>query len=185
MGCRVALQAAVTAPSRVAGLVLVDGSSLGDTGAGPGEEAVTEASYDKVLGRVFAAMFPAGDAQGLVPRLVAQARSLPREIGVSLFADLRRWDASNLAPTLARLSRPLLLIQSTVHGDDNSRRSLAAGETSAYLELVRRAVPHARVEIVPGVGHYPQLERPATVNALLEAFAGDLADLADSANLAT
>ena len=38
------------------------------------------------------------------------------------------------------------------------------------FDLVRAKCPHARIEIVTGVGHFPQIEAADRVNALIEKF---------------
>jgi pimeloyl-ACP methyl ester carboxylesterase len=54
------------------------------------------------------------------------------------------------------------------------RVSLAATQTSSWLDLVKARATGARIEIVPGVGHFPQLEAPDKVNALIANFAAGL-----------
>jgi pimeloyl-ACP methyl ester carboxylesterase len=45
---------------------------------------------------------------------------------------------------------------------------MRAGETSTWLDLLRQHVRGVRIEILPGLGHFPQIEAPDRVNALLE-----------------
>ena len=55
------------------------------------------------------------------------------------------------------------------------RVALQRGANTPWLDLVRRLAPHAQIEIVTGVGHFPMLERAAELNALLAAFVTALA----------
>ena len=41
------------------------------------------------------------------------------------------------------------------------------GQTSAYLDMLRTAIPSAHIEIIEDTGHFPQLDEPARLNALL------------------
>jgi hypothetical protein len=54
------------------------------------------------------------------------------------------------------------------------------GSTS-WLDTVRRSTPSARIEIVIGVGYFPQLEAPHGVNRLIETFVAELPDQGRSA----
>jgi pimeloyl-ACP methyl ester carboxylesterase len=42
---------------------------------------------------------------------------------------------------------------------------------TAYGEKLRRSLPHARFELIPRAGHYPQIERPGKVADAIERFA--------------
>jgi pimeloyl-ACP methyl ester carboxylesterase len=55
------------------------------------------------------------------------------------------------------------------------RAPLKPGDTSPWLDLLRKSVPGARIEIVPGVGHFTQLEAVERVNRLIGDFAARLA----------
>jgi pimeloyl-ACP methyl ester carboxylesterase len=53
---------------------------------------------------------------------------------------------------------------------ERKRSPMRAGETSPYLDLLREHVPRVRTEVLPGLGHFPQIEAAEKVNALLEAM---------------
>ena len=169
MGCRVVLQAFLDAPGRVGALALVDGSWLG-SGDPEGVErrardAVVAAGFEKFAQGMFDAMFLAPSA--LSGAIVARAKKLPAEVGTALFPRMARWDAANTEQTLPKIKVPLLVIQSTYLNPQRVRVALKPGDTTPWLDLVRRSVPQARIEIVSGVGHFPQLEASEKVNALL------------------
>ena len=162
MGCRVVLQAYLNAPERVAALVLVDGSFLGE------RNPVLIENYANFARTLFADMFLSPSELGTA--IVERALRLPEAVGSALFPRMVRWDAANMERALAAVKVPLLVIQSTYLNAERKRVALKAGETTPWLDLVRRNVPQAQIEIVPGVGHFPQLEVPEQVNKLLSGF---------------
>jgi len=172
MGCRVVLQASLDAPRRVAALALVDGSRMGTGDAAQAHAAMRAAidfaGYPAFADALFRQMFfrPSAAAE----RVVARAKRLPAEIGAALFPDMVRWDAARLDAALGALRVPLLVIQSTQINAERKRVPLAAGETTPWLDLVRSRVKGAAIEVIPGVGHFAQLEAPETVNRLLQAL---------------
>jgi pimeloyl-ACP methyl ester carboxylesterase len=86
-----------------------------------------------------------------------------------------RWDARHMAAALGRVGVPLLAIQSTAITPERKRVPLAPGGTTPFLEMIRSHAPHARIEIVPGVGHFTMLEAPDVVNRLIDDFVAKLA----------
>jgi pimeloyl-ACP methyl ester carboxylesterase len=92
---------------------------------------------------------------------------LPEAVGASLHPRIARWDTAHMDAALAAVKVPLLLIQTTSMLPGGKRVPLQSGDSSAWLDLVRRKAPHARIEIIPGMGHFPQLEVPDQVNARL------------------
>jgi pimeloyl-ACP methyl ester carboxylesterase len=176
MGCRVVLEANRLIAERVAGIVLVDGSRLGQ-GDPQAAEAAARGAIDKLgyaafAENLFRQMFftpsPAAD------RIVARAVRQSAEIGPALWPRMARWDASSMDAALAAVRARLLAIQSTTRDAKLQRTALQAGERSVYLEMLKRALPSMRGEIVPGVGHFTQLEAPDAVNRLIGDFVAGL-----------
>jgi pimeloyl-ACP methyl ester carboxylesterase len=174
MGCRVVLQAYAEAPARVAGVVLVDGSSVGAGGESvvAAVRTTLAADYHAFARRLFTQMFftPSPEAD----RMIERALTLPEAIGTALWLSMVDWDARRMTDALESVRVPLLVIQSTAMSPEQGRVPLAAGETSPWLELVRRHAPGGEIEIVPGVGHFTMLEAPDRVNAALAAFVARL-----------
>lgn len=178
MGCRVVLQAHLDAPERVAGLVLVDGSRMGQ-----GDPAAAEAGVRREIERVgfaevirglFTAHFLETSDATLRDRIVRRAATFPERVGAPLLPSFVGWDARAMDQALSRVAAPLLIIQSTYMNTDMVRVPIRPGISTPWLELVRRHVPEARIEIVPGVGHFTMLEAPSVVNRVLAAFVAGL-----------
>ncbi len=159
MGCRVVLEAARLDPDRIGGIVLVDGSRMSG-GVAP-ESAGYVAFADGLFGQMFVRSSPRSEA------IIARAKRMPANTAVAAFRSLLRWDAEKLEAALATVRAPLLVIQSTWINPERKRASLKAGQTSPWLELLRQRVPGARIEVVPGVGHFTQLEAAPSVNRLI------------------
>jgi pimeloyl-ACP methyl ester carboxylesterase len=105
--------------------------------------------------------------------IVERARKLPVEIGLALFPRISRWDAQHMNTALAAVQVPLMVIQSTYMGPTLKRESLQAGQSSPWLDRVRKYAPNAHIEIVLGAGHFVHMEAAEQVNALLQDFLGD------------
>lgn len=174
LGCRVVLRAAGAVPDRVAGVVLIDGSQLG-SGDPEAAERATRAKVEAVgfpnfVQGMFEQMFVPGTPESIRSRIVSRAMRMPAALGTALFPRSPAWDARHLAPVLEATSQPLLVLQSTAV-IDGRRVSLAPGMRVPYLDLVRRAAPHASIETIPATGHFMQIDAPDWVNAKLAAFA--------------
>lgn len=177
MGCRVVLEAARLDPARVAGLVLVDGSlfGLGDPTRG-----------EAVIGRMKAAPSFAAFADGMFSEMflapseasrtiVARAKAMPAATGAALFEDLVRWDVAHMGAALAAVRAPLMAVQTTWVNVERKRAPLQAGQSTPWLDVVRAAVPAARIEVIANAGHFPQVERAGELNALVGSFVAGLA----------
>ena len=53
------------------------------------------------------------------------------------------------------------------------RSPLKAGQTTPYLDLIRSAVPGARIAVVADTGHFTQIEAAGEVNRLIADFIAD------------
>ena len=172
MGCRVVLEANRIAPERVAGLVLIDGSRAG-SGDPEAAEAAARAQIEKtgyaawaedLFRQMFFKSTPASE------RLVARAVRQSAEIGAALWPRLARWDAALLETALASVRAPVLVIQTTARNAQGQRSALQAGQSSPWLDLLRDKLEDVRIEVLPGPGHFPQLEAPERVNPLIAEF---------------
>ena len=159
MGCRVVLQAYLNAPERVAALVLIDGSFQGS------RTPVDIEDYPGFARSLFEGMFLAPSEMGKA--IIERATRLPASVGAALFPRMARWDAENMERALAAVKVPMLVIQSTYLNAERKRVAIKEGDTSPWLEMVRRHAPQAQIELITGVGHFPQLEAPEQVNELL------------------
>ncbi|MEO8203269.1 MAG: alpha/beta hydrolase [Betaproteobacteria bacterium] len=179
MGCRAVLQAYLYAPERVCGIVLVDGSRLGFGDPVVAERVMNEqlraTGYGVFARRLFDEMFIVSSDPKLKATLMDRALQVRSEIGSTLFPRLVGWDARRMEAALAAVRVPLMIVQSTTMSAERIRVSLSANQSSPWLDLVKARAPGARIEIVPGSGHFPQLEAPEKVNALLADFAAGLA----------
>jgi pimeloyl-ACP methyl ester carboxylesterase len=174
LGCRVVLDAALSAPERTAGIVLVDGSRFAAEAGGAFEARFAAGEYAALVRGLFEQMFTARSDPGTAGTVVERALSLPEAVGRQLLLSLVRYDVEQLEETLARTRKPLLVLQTTFIDEARQRASLRAGQTTPYLDFVRATVPAARIEAIPGVGHFPQLDAPAELNRALESFIATL-----------
>ncbi len=169
MGCRVVLEANRLAPERVAGIVLIDGSRAGSGEPNAAEAAarasIEQAGYKAFAENLFRQMFftqtPATE------RLVQRAVRQSAEIGAALWPRMARWDAAMLETALAAVRAPVLVIQPTTRNARGERGPLQAGQTSPYIDLLNAKLKSVKVEVLAGLGHFPQLEAPERVNALI------------------
>lgn len=175
LGCRVVVEAALQAPDRTAGLVLVDGSQFAPAMAAVLRERFAASDgYATMVSGMFTDMFTAKSHKGTADAIVERAGRLPTDIGQKMLSDMQRYDVGRLTSSLALLHTPVLVIQATYSNEKRERRTMVAGQTTPYLDMVRGAVPTARIEIIPGTGHFPQIDEPARTNALIDSFLGKL-----------
>ena len=171
MGCRVVTEAALQAPNQTAGVVLVDGSQFA-----PAMEAVlrrrfaTPEGYGRLVAGMFEDMFTGKSDRTLAASIVARAGRLRRPVGAKMLTDLQRYDVGRFADALAEIRVPVLAIQSTYSNERRERRTMTEGQATPFLEMVRARVAAVRIEIIPGTGHFPQLDEAARTNELIGSF---------------
>lgn len=172
MGTRVVLEAARIDPERVAGIVLIDGSRQG-SGDPEEAEAAMRAAIDAVgfpafRENAFRQMFFRWSAKA--DELLARLNRLPAETGRALWTRMVRWDAERLEAALAAVRVPLMVIQSTTIDSARKRVPIKPGQSTPYLDLIRSKLPGARIELLPEVGHFAQIEAAGEVNRLIADF---------------
>jgi pimeloyl-ACP methyl ester carboxylesterase len=173
MGCRVVLEANRLMPERIGGIVLIDGSRAG-TGDPAAAEAAARAGieargYRAWAEDLFRQMFL--ESTPATERLVQRAVRQSAEIGAALWPRSARWDAGTLEPALAAVRAPVLVIQTTTRDPASGKRApMQPGQTSPFLDLLKSRLKKCRIEVLPNLGHFPQLEAPGEVNRLIEEF---------------
>ena len=175
MGCRVVVEAALRVPQHVAGVCLLDGSRFAGQALQVLETRFAAGEYAAVIGGMFEQMFtPASDpvAKAAVMR---RAGALPEAVGRALLSSMIRHDQEALGAGLERLKQPLFVLQTTYVNEKRERAPMSAGQTTPYLDFIRAKVPAARIEVLPGIGHFPQIDAPAETNRLLASFLASIA----------
>jgi pimeloyl-ACP methyl ester carboxylesterase len=175
MGCRVVLDAALRVPERVAAIVLLDGSRFPAHSDQAFESRFAAGEYLDVVRDIFGQMFTASSDPKAVGAVLRRALAVSEQVGKPFMLSMVRYDAEMLASALERVDKPLLVLQTTFINDQRQRTSMAAGQTTPYLEFIRSMVPGATIETLAGLGHFPQIEAPAMVNRALATFIATLA----------
>ena len=181
MGCRVVVEAALQAPTRTAGVILVDGSQFS-----PVMEPVlrqrfaTPDGYTAFTATLFRDMFNARSDKAMAASVIQRATRLRRLIGEKMLTDMLRYDVGRLTSSLASLRVPVMALQSTYSNDKRERVSMRQGQTTPYLDMLRANAPGVRDEIIEDTGHFPQLEESARTNALIDSFIASLPALQEN-----
>ncbi len=177
MGCRVVLEANRVQPDAMSGLVLVDGSRIaqGDPVAARRDMAdeLDGDGYRRFVREFFESMFFPSSDPAIAQAICDRALRLPAAVGRALMTDLAGWDASEVENALDMVGVRLLAIQSTTMGTALKRVPLTPGQSSPWVDLIRTHVPDAAVAILPGPGHFPQIELADEVTTLIAGFAFD------------
>ncbi|MBV1904902.1 MAG: alpha/beta hydrolase [Pseudomonadales bacterium] len=174
MGCRVVMAACYMQSSRISGLVLIDGSRLGEGSADEIEASarahVASTGYKTFHHGMFETMFTPDSNPEMRDSVMARCASVPETVGVAAYIGSIRWDALMLMTVLPNLAVPILILQSTYVNDQRVRVSLKVGEVSPWMSYVLAEARDAQVEVIPDVGHFTMLERPNQVNEMIKEF---------------
>jgi pimeloyl-ACP methyl ester carboxylesterase len=153
MGGGVALTYAGANPQRVAGLVLVD--PIGDGKQIPAAEKTAflagfESDYDGTSRKYWTEI--AGPDSAVRDRLLADLRATPRDAVVQVLRSVMQFDPQ---PALAGYQGPKVSIVTPYNDQPFSLHRLGKG------------FPH---RVVPGTGHWIQLDEPEVFNRMLDEF---------------
>jgi pimeloyl-ACP methyl ester carboxylesterase len=175
MGCRVVIEAALQAPAHTAAVILIDGSQFA-----PAMEAVLKrrfaepGGYATVVDGLFKDMFSTRIDPTVAAAVAARASRLPRPVGEKMLSDMQRYDVGRLSASLACLRVPVMALQTTYTNEKRERRSISAGQSTPYLDMLRSVIPSVRIEIIPETGHFPQLEDSTRTHASIDSFISQL-----------
>ena len=146
MGCRVVTEAALQAPEQTAAVILLDGSQFAAAmRATLLQRFATPASTTEAIAGMFKDMFTAKSAAATAAAVIERAKRLPPEIAAKLLLDLQRYDVTRFKASLAGVRAPLMALQSTFSNDKRERKTMAKGQMTPYLEMVRKVQPGARI----------------------------------------
>jgi pimeloyl-ACP methyl ester carboxylesterase len=87
-----------------------------------------------------------------------------------MLTDMVRYDVGRLTDSLTDLRVPVMAIQTTYSNERRERRSLTAGQSTPYLNMLAAQIPSVRTEIIADTGHFPQIDEPTQTNAVLDSF---------------
>jgi 3-oxoadipate enol-lactonase len=170
-GGRVALQAALAAPARVRGLVLLDAVLDGVPW-----DRESAAGLDEVARQVQAGGVPAGRAAWLAHPLFAAVRQRP-DLARRLAAMVAEYPGQHWLgqdPHEEVRPGPIHVLEQVT-----SPTLVAVGDQDVpgFREMsavLARRIPGAQYQVVAGAGHMANLEQPAAVNELLTRFLAGL-----------
>ncbi len=160
MGGRVALEHALRFPGRVHGLAIVSARAEAPDAAGRARlRRLAAVARERGPGEAIGLWTSPGEAHHERVRAISAAN--PAE-GTALALEAIAI-ADSLLERLGGVHVPTLVV--------------VGGRDQAYVrsaELMARAIPRARLRVLEGIGHFPNLEAPAELAALLTDFLGSL-----------
>lgn len=171
MGTRIALEAALQAPDRVAGLVLVDGSKI-EASANAVRVAISSAidaeGFQGWSARNMGEMFLDGLSSRDRELILKRATNLGAKFGLNLYCSMTAWDQARLSLAAETVMVPISIIQSTsiLPGEARLRCFVDEAPNSPWLNLWR-AQGGAQIVTLPHTGHFAMLERPDMVNPVI------------------
>jgi pimeloyl-ACP methyl ester carboxylesterase len=174
LGCRIALEIYRQRPAGIRGLILLDNGEVGHA-----DPARTVSLFDEqmrtlgvagLLRAGFEGMFVRESDPNLRQRVLDRVTKIDAKFAEALLRDAVRWGAYEAPQILADVRVPVLLLQSTARDENNNWRALKPGMTTPWTELVTQSVMDVELCIVPGVGHFLQIEAPGTVNEEIALF---------------
>ncbi len=178
MGTRIALEAALQAPERVAGLVLVDGSKVEaspEAVRGSISQAIAEKGFagwtEQNMGEMFLDKLESEDRDLILQRAIG----LGADLGLKLYVSMTTWDQERLAAAGEKVAAPVSVIQSTsiLPGEARTRCFVDEAPSSPWLDIWR-AQGRAQIVMLPQTGHFAMLERPDQVNAAIKDLIGQI-----------
>jgi len=185
-----ALEAALQAPERISGMVMLDVAlGLGGTGGGPPEwllnigevrDTLTASTFTNPMTTRLGLKAFIWDDSVVTPERVAlywkpmMMRGTTGAIGRWLLTGLFKDESKAASSDLVRYKafEPPVLV---IWGKQDSVTPLAQGE------VIAAALKNAKLEVLDGVNHIPHVEKPAEVVRLVDGFVKSLPGVAGAA----
>jgi pimeloyl-ACP methyl ester carboxylesterase len=173
MSCRAVLQAAVDHPEIVVGVVIVDTTVMPRSLEEVKRQLAAGNADDDPAGRRarFVEMLGDGVAPAERDRVLDHMSRVPCAVTETVTMSAYSWDAQRLGQTAELLDSPVLAIQTTVL-DGAVRRNIQPGESTPGLDVLQTARSGVEMVVLPGLGHFPMLEKPIEVASQIAEFAG-------------
>lgn len=153
----------------VRSLVFVDGSKQAEDNPAAVLEAIQSQfietqSARRFIENLFVPMFTDQTDATLRNSILTRAVDTPPTIFQALISGMLNWDAERMHSVLSKLTMPLYVVQSTTVNEQRERTCLTANQSTPYLDMLRRCVPHAHINTVANTGHFTQFDAPDHVN---------------------
>lgn len=164
LGGLVIIEAACRMPERIKGLIGVD--TLVDFEMSLPQEEVD--GWLEAFRRDFVqstkgyarSLFPQEADPDLVERVVADMTAAPPVVGIGTLQGFFDYHKYRLREAAQQIKVPLICINSDMHPTE--------------ADINRKYIPSFKVKIMAGVGHFPMVEDPETLNRLLEEAIGEI-----------
>lgn len=163
-GGRIAQQLVLAHPARVRALVLV-GTACGPATPGPAHQALRRAPdldeqgwLDQVVPVLFGPRYVAAQGKRLQVFARSRARMTPDPVGTR--CQWQAYEQFDACGRLGGIAVPTLVL----HGEDDALSPLSLAQRLAA------GIPGARLQLLRGVGHSPNVEDPPAFNAAIERF---------------
>lgn len=167
MGGRIALHVALAAPERISRLVLVATTAgIADDDERAARRVADDALAARIEAQPIEEFAEAWGAQPLFAGQSAEVRALAhadrlRNEPAGLAASLRGVGTGAMTPLWKRLDTLTMPVDVVVGEQDEKFRAIGT--------RLRAVMPHARLTVIPGVGHALPLEAPGAVAQVLDA----------------
>jgi pimeloyl-ACP methyl ester carboxylesterase len=164
LGGLVMIEAARRIPERIKGLIGVD--TLVDFEMSLPQDEIDEwigafrSDFVQSTEEYVRSLFPKEADPDLVERVVADMVAAPPKVGIGTlqgFFDYYKYKLKNAA---RQIKVPLICINSDMNPPE--------------VEINRKYIPSFKAKIIAGVGHFPMVEDPETLNRLLEEAIGEI-----------
>lgn len=177
LGCRVVMEAFSNAPKDIAGIILIEQNLVAGGDAGQAIESararLKEGGFHAFVEPAFAQMFTDESEPSMRNLALERLRRMDPGFATDVFLSALKWEGE-CAAQLSKVNVPMLLVHSRCLDENYQWRSLGPGMTTPWIELVSRQAPQTEVCIIPGAGHFVQVEAPSAVNAAIIDFVARL-----------